>query len=95
MRRLKNFVQAILLTLVVGVVAIDSRETHNRMADGQPVKHRDGLSPITIDPNANLTYYSSINNTSVWPIKITDLLNASLSDTQLGKRVKRYGERQQ
>lgn len=74
-------------------IVIDGRETRNPGPDGQPLRHRSGLNPITIDPDSNWVYYGSMNGTSVWRIQTTDLLDASLSDLELGDRVERYGDK--
>ena len=73
-------------------IIIDGRETRNLGEDGQPVQHRSGLNPITLDPDANWVYYGSMHGTSVWRISTTDLLDASLSE-KLGERVERYGDK--
>ncbi|MEO1341098.1 MAG: L-dopachrome tautomerase-related protein [Cyanobacteria bacterium J06635_13] len=74
-------------------IVIDGRETRNLGEDGQPVKHRSGLNPITLDPDANWVYYGSMHGTSLWRIRTNNLLNASLSETELGEQVERYGDK--
>lgn len=74
-------------------IVIDDRETRLLGPNGQPLKHRSGLNPITIDPEAEWVYYGSMNGTSVWRVKTSDLLDTNLSDRELGRRVKRYGDK--
>ncbi|WP_133469447.1 L-dopachrome tautomerase-related protein [Paraglaciecola marina] len=59
--------------------------------NGQPV--RMGVNPITIDGNFEYLYYGSMSGTSLYRIATKDLLDTSLSDQQLDKKVQRYGDK--
>ncbi|MEM8805134.1 MAG: L-dopachrome tautomerase-related protein [Cyanobacteria bacterium P01_G01_bin.38] len=74
-------------------IVIDGQETRNPGPNGEPVQHRNGLNPITIDPAAKWVYYGGMNGTSVWRVPVADLLNASLTDEALGERIERYGDK--
>ena len=58
---------------------------------GKPA--RIGANPITIDPNNEWVYYAPMSGTSLYRIATEDLLDASLSETELSSRVERYGDK--
>ncbi len=58
---------------------------------GAPV--RLGINPITIDSKNQYLYFGSMNGTSVYRIKTTDLLNKNLSEQALVSRIERYGDK--
>ncbi|KAM3096118.1 L-dopachrome tautomerase-related protein [Phormidesmis sp. 146-12] len=52
-----------------------------------------GLNPITIDPKNEWVYYGAMNSRSLYRIRTKDLINSSLSPSQMGAKVERYGEK--
>lgn len=59
--------------------------------NGQPV--RMGVNPITIDSNFDYVYYGAMSGTSVYRIATKDLLDATLTEQELDKKVQRYGDK--
>ncbi|MEM8838343.1 MAG: L-dopachrome tautomerase-related protein [Pseudomonadota bacterium] len=74
-------------------IVINDLETRNVGSDGKPVRHRSGLNPITLDPNAEWVYYGAMHGTSIYRIRSADLRDFSLTDTELATRVERYGDK--
>lgn len=58
---------------------------------GKPAKV--GANPITVDPNNEWVYYAPMSGRSLYRISTEDLLNESLSRSQLSSRVERYGDK--
>ncbi|MDJ0949551.1 MAG: L-dopachrome tautomerase-related protein [Alphaproteobacteria bacterium] len=54
---------------------------------------RISVDSITVDPSNQWVYFGPMSGTSLYRIRTADLLNLSLSDTQLGNRVERYGDK--
>lgn len=52
-----------------------------------------GVNPITVDPNNEWVYYAPMSGTSLYRVSTKDLLNESLSRSQLSSRVERYGDK--
>ena len=59
--------------------------------NGQPV--RMGINPITIDNNFNYVYYGAMSGTSIYRIATKDLLDPTLTEQALDKKVQRYGDK--
>lgn len=59
--------------------------------NGEPA--RIGANPITVDPNNEWVYYAPMSGTSLYRIATEDLLDQSLSPTELSGRVERYGDK--
>ena len=55
-------------------------------SDGEPV----GVTPITLDVPNTWLYFGAMHGKSLYRVKTQDLLNASHSVEQLGKKVERY-----
>ena len=51
------------------------------------------VNPITVDPNNEWVYYAPMSGTSLYRVSTKDLLNESLSRSQLSSRVERYGDK--
>ncbi|HEY9768439.1 MAG TPA: L-dopachrome tautomerase-related protein [Coleofasciculaceae cyanobacterium] len=58
---------------------------------GKPAKV--GANPITVDPNNEWVYYAPMSGRSLYRISTEDLLDESLSRSQLASRVERYGDK--
>ncbi len=56
--------------------------------NGKPA--RIGVNPITIDHQGKWVYFAPMTGTTLYRVKTKDLLNKSLSDTQLQKRIEAY-----
>ena len=61
--------------------------------DGKPIPLHGALNPITIDSKEDYVYYGAMSGTSVYRIKVEDLLNFALDDAALSKRVERYADK--
>jgi len=52
-----------------------------------------GVDAIALDPNNEWLYYGSIHGTSLYRIRVADLMNSSLSAAELGDRVEKYADK--
>ena len=59
--------------------------------NGEPAKI--GANPITVDPDNEWVYYAPMSGTSLYRLATEDLLDQSLSPTELSSRVERYGDK--
>ena len=71
---------------------IEGREVAFAGEDG-PVPARVGLNPITIDATYTWVYFGSIHGDDIWRIRARDLVDASLSASELAERVQRFGDK--
>lgn len=69
-------------------MVIDGREI---MLGGNPAKI--GINPITIDPTNTWVYFAPMTAASMYRVRTTDLLDESLTDTELAAKVERYGDK--
>lgn len=74
-------------------MSIDGEPITSETPDGTVEKPKLGLNPITIDPAYEWVYYGAIHGTSVYRIRVTDLLDTTLSAEQRHERIERYGEK--
>ncbi|SHH80659.1 L-dopachrome tautomerase-related protein [Cognatishimia maritima] len=58
---------------------------------GQPA--RVGINPITVDPTNTWVYFGPMTSESLYRVRTRDLLDPSLSDSDLEARVERYGDK--
>lgn len=58
---------------------------------GQPA--RIGVNPITLDPTNTWLYFAPMSATSLYRVRTADLLDESLTVTELEQRVQRYGDK--
>lgn len=72
---------------------IEGRPLRQRQPDGSIREARIGLNPITIDPRSEWVYYGAMHGDDIWRVRTRDLVNASLSAEELGRRVERYGDK--
>lgn len=64
-----------------------------RDAEGELIPMRSGVNPITIDSAHEWVYYGAMTATSLWRVRLSDLMDESLSEEELGARVERYGDK--
>jgi sugar lactone lactonase YvrE len=62
-----------------------------RTPDGELIPLRSGVNPITIDAAHEWVYYGAMSGATVWRVRLSDLLDESLSAEDLAARVERYG----
>jgi len=67
---------------------IDGREI---LLGGNPAKI--GVNPITVDPTNTWVYFAPMTSTSMYRVRTADLLDDTLSEAELTKRVERYGDK--
>jgi len=60
--------------------------------DGKAVA-RTGVDGITIDPASEWVYYGASQSLDLWRVRAADLVDRTLTDTELAARIERYGER--
>lgn len=73
-------------------------EDIDMVIDDQPIYLNDqpirlGINPITIDNNFNYVYYGAMSGTSIYRIATKDLLDTTLTEQALDKKVQRYGDK--
>ena len=61
--------------------------------DGKPIPLHGALNPITIDSSESYVYYGPMSGTSLYRIKVDDLLDSTLDDAALSTRVERYADK--
>jgi len=54
---------------------------------------RIGANPISVDPTNEWVYFAPMTATSMYRVRTTDLLDTSLSQSDLAARVERYGDK--
>lgn len=66
-------------------------DNHTVTLGGNPA--RVGVNPITIDNQHEWVYFAPMTGTSLYRVRTKDLLNHTLSDKALAKKVQRYGDK--
>jgi Major royal jelly protein len=61
--------------------------------DGKAVVIKVGADGIAADKNFEWLYFGPLNGTTLYRVRIPDLNNQALSDTELGARVERYADK--
>jgi hypothetical protein len=74
-------------------VEIGGRPIRAENPQGEMDEPKIGLDPIVIDPANEWVYYGSVHGTSVYRVRAADLLDRSLSEEELFRRVERHGEK--
>lgn len=64
-----------------------------RQADGSTVRPRVGANPIALDAENEWLYYGPMHGASLYRIRVSDLLDGELGDTELADKVERYGRK--
>jgi sugar lactone lactonase YvrE len=60
--------------------------------EGRPVALI-GVDGITIDAGSEWVYYGASQSIDLWRVRASDLIDASLADSELAARIERYGNR--
>lgn len=74
-------------------VVIDRRALAHRSPDGTVEKVRLGVGQLGLDASGTWLYLGGLNCGAVWRIRTGDLLDVSLSPTELATRVESYADR--
>jgi sugar lactone lactonase YvrE len=74
-------------------LTIDGRVLSFTMPDSGRLKLLIGANPIALDATDEWLYYAPMNGKSMYRVRTADLLNAQLTDEQLGKKVERYSDK--
>jgi sugar lactone lactonase YvrE len=72
---------------------IDGKVVGSTGPDGKARPLRGAVNPITIDPEEEWLYYAPLSGRTVYRIRVADLLDASLSEEALSKKVEHYAEK--
>lgn len=72
---------------------VDDEAVVIRKHDGSLQRPRVGVNPIALDRANQWLYYGPMHGTSLYRIRVADLLNAGLDQAALGERVERYGRK--
>lgn len=67
-------------------------KTYSVDKDGKPVA-RLGVDGITIDPQSEWVYYGASQSLDLWRVRASDLVDETLTDSELAARIERYGDR--
>lgn len=71
-------------------IAVDGKPLTVPGKDGKPVLIKVGADGIAADKNFEWLYYGPLNGTSIYRIRISDLVNEALTEAETGSRVERY-----
>lgn len=74
-------------------LVIDDKPVQIKKSDGGLVRPRVGVNPIGLDAQSEYLYYGAMHGTSLYRLKVDALLDATLSSTELAKRVERYSDK--
>jgi sugar lactone lactonase YvrE len=74
------------------IAMVIGENTYSVDNDGRPVA-RLGVDGITIDPQSEWVYYGASQSTDLWRVRASDLVNETLTDSELAARIERYGYR--
>jgi sugar lactone lactonase YvrE len=74
-------------------VEMDGRTLNYTLPDAGRLKLLIGVNPIALDHSNEWLYYGTMNGTSMFRIRTSDLTDESLSSEQLAERVERYGDK--
>lgn len=72
---------------------IDGEPVEIKQADGTLVRPRVGVNPIALDANNEWLYYGPMHGTSLYRIRVDDLIDTTISPEALGKKVERFGRK--
>ncbi len=76
------------IDLVIDGVAVEIRQP-----DGSTVRPRVGVNPIALDANNEWLYYGPMHGTSLYRVRVDDLLDETLTAEALAAKVERYGRK--
>ncbi|ELR96785.1 L-dopachrome tautomerase-related protein [Gloeocapsa sp. PCC 73106] len=72
---------------------VDGTPVQILQPDGNLIRPRVGVNPITLDSNQEWLYFGPMHGTRLYRIRTQDLLNTQLSEAQLAQKVEDYAER--
>lgn len=72
-------------------MVIGERPVRRRTGSGEVVEPRIGINPITIDVENEWVYFGAMHGTSLYRVRTADLLDTTLDEAELAKRVERFG----
>ena len=76
------------LDLIIAGEAVEIRQ-----ADGSTVRPRVGANPIALDVDNEWLYYGPMHGTSLYRIRVSELLDREIEAEALADRVERYGHK--
>ncbi len=71
-------------------INVDGKDLTVPGKDGKPVVIKVGADGIAADKNFEWLYFGPLNGTSIYRVRIADLINEALSEAELGAQVERY-----
>jgi sugar lactone lactonase YvrE len=74
-------------------LVIDGEAVEIRQSDGSTLRPRIGVNPIALDTRGEWLYYGPMHGTSLYRVRVEDLLDESLAPTALAGKVERYGRK--
>ena len=74
-------------------LVIDGQAVEVVQPDGSLVRPRIGVNPIALDTRGEWLYYGPMHGTSLYRVRVTDLLDEQLGPESLAARVERYGRK--
>ena len=74
-------------------LVIDGEAVEIRQADGSTVRPRIGVNPIALDTKGEWLYFGPMHGTSLYRVRVEDLLDESLAPGVLAGKVERYGRK--
>ncbi len=67
-------------------------KTYGVDRDGNP-RAQIGVDGITIDPRSEWVYYGASQSEDLWRVRASDLVDDTLTESELAARIERYGDR--
>jgi sugar lactone lactonase YvrE len=74
-------------------LVIDGEAPEIRQADGSTLRPRIGVNPIALDARSEWLYYGPMHGTSMYRVRVEDLLDETLGAEGLAGKVERYGRK--
>ncbi len=74
-------------------LVIDDEALEIRQADGSTVRPRIGVNPIALDAKGEWLYYGPMHGSSLYRVRVEDLLDESHAGEALAGKVERYGRK--
>lgn len=74
-------------------LVIDGEAVEIRQADGSTVRPRIGVNPIALDTKGEWLYYGPMHGTSLYRVRVDDVLDETLAPGALAGKVERYGRK--
>ncbi len=74
-------------------LVIDGRPVRIKKPDGEVIRPRVGVNPIALDAQAEWLYFGPMHGTSLYRVATRTLLDESLDEDTLRRRVQRYSDK--